>query len=100
MAVLMLQHMREGTPELYDAVAAKLGVQDDPPAGLVVHTAVALDGGGMRICDVWESAEAYQRFREERLMPAVRSAMQEHGMPEPDAPPEQEINEIHDLVVP
>jgi hypothetical protein len=97
MAVLMENRVEQSTPEIYDAVAAKLAVENDPPAGMIVHTAIAEQGGGMRIVDVWESREAFESFRDQRLMPAVESVLSERGIT-PAGPPTYEFSEIHDLV--
>ncbi len=40
------------------------------PAGAILHLAGAYDGG-IRIIDVWESEEAFKRFRDEHLAPAI-----------------------------
>jgi hypothetical protein len=48
----------------YALVAAALG--DHAPKGLIVHAAGRTDEG-FRILEVWESKEAWQRFREQRL---------------------------------
>jgi len=78
----------------YDAIRERLNVEANPPAGLIVHTAGFTGTGLFRIYDVWESEEAWQRFREERLMPAVEPVMQAGG-----APPSAEYTyELHDLV--
>jgi hypothetical protein len=53
---------------MYDAVGAKLG--NDVPEGSLVHTAAA-DGDGFFVYDVWESREAWERFRNEKLRPAI-----------------------------
>src|SRR5688500_18738440 len=55
--------------ENYERLAAALG--DGVPDGLIVHVAGPTDSG-FRIIDVWESQEAWERFRNERLRPAVR----------------------------
>jgi hypothetical protein len=57
-------------PDTYDAINAEMGVEDDVPAGLIFHWAGEVDGK-WTITDVWESTDAYERFRDERLMPAV-----------------------------
>jgi hypothetical protein len=54
----------------YERLAAALG--DDVPAGLIVHVAGPTDSG-FRIIDVWESQEAWERFRNERLRPTART---------------------------
>jgi hypothetical protein len=97
MAIVVISEPQEATLEIYDAVNAKLGVQDDPPEGLIVHTA-GDDAGTMRIIDVWESRESYERFRDERLMPAVMEAAKEMGF-DPGGPPPGSVYEAHDLAV-
>jgi hypothetical protein len=61
-----------------------------------VYAAGVRSDGGMRIVDVWESEEAYNGFREARLMPAVKEVLGEV----PDQPPDIEIYELHHLVKP
>jgi hypothetical protein len=56
--------------DTYDAVNAEMGL-DDPPGGLIFHWAGDVDGK-WTITDIWESREAYDRFRDERLFPAVQ----------------------------
>jgi hypothetical protein len=89
MAVLVIQDF-EATTEEYDQVNAKLG--EDTPEGGILHSAVDLGGGKMRAVDVWESAEHYQRFVQDKLIPAIAEV-------NPDAPQAQEpeIHEIYDL---
>ncbi len=55
--------------ENYERLAAALG--DFVPDGLIVHVAGPTESG-FRIIDVWESEEAWERFRNERLRPAIR----------------------------
>lgn len=43
---------------------------DPPPDGLILHAAGPTDEG-VRIIDVWESEEAWQRYRSERLDAAI-----------------------------
>jgi hypothetical protein len=71
MAEAMLQDFPEqfGT-EGYDAVNEKMGVRDNPPDGLIFHSA-GEGPNGFRIVDVWESQDHFNRFMEERLGPAI-----------------------------
>jgi hypothetical protein len=78
------------TAELYDAVNDKMNVENDPPEGLILHTSGPMEGG-WRIFDVWESAEAFERFTDERLRPAIEEVS---GGPAPPEP-RQEIYELH-----
>ena len=74
--------------EQYQGVAAAL--VDPPPDGLILHVAGPTDEG-VRIIDVWESEEAWLRFRSERLDPAI-AALGGPARPEPtfrDLHPEQ-----------
>jgi hypothetical protein len=59
-----------GTQQQYDAVHAHLDVDNNPPDGLIFHSAGPIDDG-WGIIDFWESAEAFDRFAQGRLMPAV-----------------------------
>jgi hypothetical protein len=77
MAWAYVQDSSGMTPEMYDQVAAELGA--DAPEGLIVHVA-GTHGDGMRIVDVWESEDAYTKFRDGRLRSAVEKAIGPEGM--------------------
>ena len=88
MAIAMVQEFEAGEDRStvnYDAVREQLNVEADPPAGMIVHTAGFTAGGVFRIFDVWESREAWERFREERLMPAVRPLIESGSGAPPNA---------------
>ncbi|MDQ2982944.1 MAG: hypothetical protein M3R70_03325 [Actinomycetota bacterium] len=57
--------------EQYDKLDKEVGTEK--PEGLIVHAA-GESGSGIRIIDVWESKEHFQRFQSERLEPAMRRA--------------------------
>jgi hypothetical protein len=65
--------------EQYERFAC--GLVDPPPIGLILHVAGPTDEG-VRIIDVWESEEAWDRFRAERLVPAI-AALGGPSRPEP-----------------
>jgi hypothetical protein len=48
----------------------------------------------MRIVDVWESKEAYERFERETLMPAMERI---GAQPPEGGPPPREEYEIHNM---
>ena len=74
MAVGMLMQMDGGTQEFYDAVLRELDWKgQDYPAGFVSHYAGST-GGTWVVFDVWESREDFDRFAQERLMPALERA--------------------------
>ncbi len=95
MAVGVITNLEAGSDQ-YDQVQAVIKPKENPPEGLIVHTAGQKQDGGMRIFDVWESEQAYTSFREERLMPAVKEVLGEI----PDEPPDIEIYELHEVVQP
>ncbi|MBK9714161.1 MAG: hypothetical protein IPO81_23080 [Kouleothrix sp.] len=74
MALAFLIEIPEMTPEQGAAVLRELGVQNRPPAGQVLHVEGPMEGGGMRIVDVWESQEVFQSFVQEQLAPAFSRA--------------------------
>lgn len=80
----------------YDGVQEKLRVREDPPPGLILHSAGFSDDGVFRIYEVWESREDAERFFDERILPAVEEVTE--GKPIP--PPVQEVYELHNLVQP
>ena len=77
-------------PEEYDRVDAAI---TEEPEGLILHTSSEKDGR-MRIVDVWESKEAYERFERDVLMPAVQRVV---GEPPAGGPPPREEYEIHNM---
>jgi len=59
----------------YGRIKQGLGVE--PPKGLISHIAVERPEGGLRYIDVWQSAEDFDRFVEERLHPVVQPLLAE-----------------------
>lgn len=101
MAVAFIQEWRDATDgtDNYDAIGERLGADQDPPEGLIVHTAGWDAQDVFRIFDVWESGEAARRFHDERLMPVVNELMRERG--ESMTPPDiEEMYELHDVIHP
>ena len=98
MAIVRIQETPapDGGMEMYERVNEKMGIAHDPPAGLIVHTASETDGT-MVIVDVWESQEAFDRFSEERLMPALREVM---GGDPPETATTVRTHEAHSVVRP
>jgi hypothetical protein len=60
-----------GTQEQYDAVQRHMGVDEDPPQGMIFHMAGPIDEG-WGVIDVWESRDAFDRFFASRLGPAIQ----------------------------
>lgn len=65
-------------PEIYGLIKAKLG--SIAPPGLISHVAFVHDGG-LRYVDVWETEEAWARFRDEQVEPAVDHVLDGFGIP-------------------
>jgi hypothetical protein len=70
MAIVMNMHWAGVTPEQYDQGRALVRWEEDPAPG-GIHHVVWFDAEGMHACDVWETAEDFQRFVQDRLMPGV-----------------------------
>ncbi|WP_405813112.1 hypothetical protein OG241_01630 [Streptomyces sp. NBC_01390] len=80
MAVVMTMSWAGVSPEQYDMVRDAVDWEEVGPAGGEVHLAW-FDGQGLRVIDVWESEEAFQRFLAQRLAPAIEKVGIE-GVPE------------------
>jgi hypothetical protein len=89
MAVVVIQEF-EATRDDYEQVDAKVG--DMPHEGLIVHTVSDLGGDKWKAVAVWESAESYQSFVQNQLIPTIAEV-------NPDAPQaeEPEVREVHTL---
>ena len=89
MAVAMLLEWPGQSKEQYDELMKRVALETDPPDGGLFHVAGPMPGG-WRVVDVWESREAFERFAEERLRPAVKE-VGIPGMPEPEFYPIQGV---------
>lgn len=59
------------TPEQYDEARDVVGWEAEAPTGGILHVA-SFEGDQLRVTDVWESAEDFQRFVDDRLTPGVQ----------------------------
>ena len=80
MAVAMFMHWPGVKSDQYDAVMARLELDSNPAAGGVLHVA-ALTEEGLKVCDVWQTEQAFRGFLEQRLLP-VASELGIEGQPE------------------
>jgi hypothetical protein len=71
--LVMLMEWPGVTREQYNRVMSELGLDTKPPAGGMFHVA-AFGGGSLRVLDIWESQETFERFQRERLADDVRKA--------------------------
>jgi hypothetical protein len=71
MTVSVVAQVQDLTAEEDAALLAALDLDGSPPSGGTIR----LDGpqgGGRRIVGQWDSDTDYERFRDDRLMPALR----------------------------
>jgi hypothetical protein len=83
--------------QTYDGVTEAMDVKKNPPEGLIFHWAGDVDGK-WTINEVWESRSDYDRFRDERLFPAIRQVTGR----DPANGPQPTISEfaVHSLIKP
>jgi hypothetical protein len=69
--VVMSMRWAGVTPEQYEEARQVVNWEGDVPDGAVLHVAY-FDSNGIRVTDVWESEDDFNRFVESRLMPGVQ----------------------------
>jgi len=75
MAVAVEMNFRGASTDQYDQVIQKMGLKQGgpmPPGG--ISHFVTESEGGLRIIDVWESKEQFQKFAQEQIGPYSREA--------------------------
>jgi hypothetical protein len=92
MPVLMIMQWKGLTQAQYDAVRELVNWENDVPAGGMYHAA-AFSEEGAHVVDVWETAEAFERFAESRLMPGIALL----GIP---GEPNVQMHPVHRLFAP
>ena len=92
MAVVMIMEWDGVTVEQYEAARKLVNWEGDVAPGGLFHVA-AVTERGLRVTDVWDSAEAFQTFVERRLMPGVKQL----GI---EGEPKVEIYPVHALFTP
>ena len=81
MAILVVGEAAGVTAEQDAAVAKRLYPEGALPAGFRIRMAGPM-AGGWRIVTLWDSEEDWERFRDERLTPALADIHQALGAPE------------------
>jgi hypothetical protein len=92
MATIMVMRWDGVTEEQYDAVMERLRLDEDPPDGGMFHFAGAVEGG-IRVVDIWESQEHFERFMNDRL----GAVTQEVGL---QGQPDVEFIPLHNVWAP
>jgi hypothetical protein len=92
MAVAVFARFTGVTPERYDEIVAALHLDIDPPAGAILRLATE-SPEGVVTCEVWQTAEAFHAFVQQRLRPVLlRRRVREE--------PSVRIVPLHDLYAP
>jgi hypothetical protein len=92
MAVAMFMEWPGVTQQQYEAVLEELDLDRNPADGALLHVA-SITPEGLRVVDLWESAEAFDEFSQERMMPAVQHA----GV---DTEPTIAVHRVHNIYAP
>jgi hypothetical protein len=92
MAVGVIQDLEGATLEQYDQILVKMGFTPGGKhlPGCLFHWATETDDG-LRVIDVWESREGFDRFAEEQIAPFS----EEVGFPNP---PQTTFYEVHNYL--
>src|SRR6185295_2872277 len=73
MSTVMSMEWAGLTQDQYNQVMRNLDLDKTPPAGGIFHVA-GFTGGTLRVLDVWESQQAFEKFQKERITPAAQKA--------------------------
>lgn len=96
MAVVMTMDLPVTRDDIETASSA-MGVLENPPDGLIVHVATETSNG-VHVVDVWESKDAFDKFNNAQLMPAMQKVIADHHIQMDGPPPEPTFDEAFDLV--
>jgi hypothetical protein len=87
--VVMSMRWAGVTPEQYEEACEIVNWEGEPADGGLFHVA-SFDDEGLRVTDVWESEEHFNRFVEERLTPGIQQVGIQ-GQPEVEFHPVQRL---------
>src|SRR3954454_11052428 len=74
MAVAFILDFDNGDPQKYEQVVEKMGLGGRVAPGALFHAAGPGPDGGWRVCDVWESDDAFNAFAAEKIIPITQEA--------------------------
>jgi len=92
MKIVMIMKWDGVTPEQYEKLRGIVNWEGDHPKGAVFHVA-SFDANGIRVTDIWDSADEFNEFVQTRLMPGT----QQVGA---TGAPQVEIMPAHAIFVP
>ena len=72
MAVTLVMRVPELDLERYNKMMVSLGLDANPPAGLVLHVATG-SVGAVNVVEVWQTPQTAEGFVERRLKPALEA---------------------------
>jgi hypothetical protein len=94
MAIELVIEFPGGTLQEYEKTVKNLGMElnsdRNMPEGLISHIAY-LEGDCLKVVDVWESRQGFDRFLRERLQPVLEKT----GLPMPNV----KQHELYDVVI-
>ncbi len=93
MAVAIEMNFRGASTDQYDQVIQKMGLRQGGPTppGAISHFVTRTDDG-IKVVDVWETKEAFEKFANEQIGPYTR----EVGITEE---PEMRFYDVHNYLV-
>jgi hypothetical protein len=94
---VVIQYTANISAEEYDEIVAGLRVHDDPPAGLILHSAYVTDDEHVRAVEVWRSRALHDRYAESRLQPVIESVLADERARRDIR---YEVHELYSLVTP
>jgi hypothetical protein len=74
MPVAFILDFDDEDPRKYDEVVERMGLRGRTPPGALFHVAGPGPDGGWRVCDVWESDDAFNAFAAEKIIPLSQEA--------------------------
>jgi hypothetical protein len=92
MSTVMFMEWAGVTQDQYNQVMRNLDLDKNPPAGGIFHVA-GFTGGTLRVLDVWDSQQAFEKFQKDRLTTAVQKA----GI---TTQPKVQFSPVHNLYAP
>ncbi len=92
MKIVMIMKWDAVTTDQYEKLRKIVNWEGDHPKGAVFHVA-GFDANGIRVTDIWDSADDFNNFVQTRLMPGTN----EVGI---SGAPEVEIIPAHAIFVP
>jgi uncharacterized protein YeaC (DUF1315 family) len=95
MTWVQIQKAKQATWDDYSRVQHALE-GGGTPAGLIYHAAGEQPDGCWQAVSIWESEDGFNRFRDERILPAVRRALGE-DMADAGPPPSESFEAKHIL---